>query len=45
MLKGLLISGLYYSDNQRTLDQEDDFKTPVMTLNSQMIKKHGNCSA
>ena len=44
MLKGLLISGLYYSDNQRTLDQEDDYKTPVM-LNSQMIKKHGNCSA
>jgi len=44
MLNRFIISGIFYSDNQRTLDQEDDFKTPVM-LKSQMIMKHGNCSA
>ena len=25
---------LFYSDNQKTLKQEDDFQTQVMTLNS-----------
>ena len=33
-----------YSDNQKTLEQEDDVQTQVMTLNSLMNIRPSNCA-
>ena len=33
-----------YSENQKTCEQEDDFYTQDMTLNSPMDMRHSNCA-
>ena len=33
-----------YSDNQKTLEQEDDVQTQVMTFNSPKNMIHSNCA-
>ncbi len=37
-------NSLLYSKNQHILEQEDDFQTLVMTLNSPMNMRHSNCA-
>jgi len=33
-----------YSDNQKTLQQENDFLNQVISLKSPMSLRHGNCA-
>ena len=35
---------LMYSDNQKTLEQEGDFQTQVMTLNWPKNVRHNKCA-